>query len=115
MRLTRTAEQQLLPLAGSDRIGPLLEGLVVAELLKQSGWSDTEYELFHYRDRNGLEVDLIIELGDGTVYAVEVKAARTYKAEHFSGLTALAQRLGDRFAGGVVLTPPITDTARPET
>ena len=103
LRLTRLTEMQLAPLTGSDHIGGLLEGLVVAELLKQSGWSDQEYELFHYRDRNGLEVDIIAELADGTIFGLEVKSSRTFKAEHFNGLRTLRDRLGDRFRGGVVL------------
>lgn len=103
MRLDRVTEEQLLPLIGSDHLGGLLEGFVVAELLKQSGWSDEDYRLYHYRDRNGLEVDVVIELGDGTVVGLEVKAAKTFKSEHFAGLASLADKLGDRFRGGYVL------------
>lgn len=72
-------------------------------LLKQSGWSAHPFELFHFRDRSGLEVDVVIELEDGTAIGVEVKAARTFKAEHFSGLKRWSEMLGSRFRGGVVL------------
>lgn len=103
LRLDRVPEAQLLGLSGSDHLGGLLEGLVVGELLKQAGWSDTDFNLFHFRDRNGLEVDLVIELDDGRVFGIEVKAARSFKAEHFAGLRQLADRVGDRFLGGIVL------------
>ncbi|TIH37169.1 ATP-binding protein [Subtercola vilae] len=103
VRLSRLTENQLKSFDGSDHLGALIEGLVVQELMKQSGWSDEEFELFHYRDRNGVEVDVVIEFADGSVFGVEVKAGKTFKAEHFSGLSALAARAGERFLGGVVL------------
>lgn len=103
LRLDRLTEAQLMPLVGSDHLGGLLEGLVVTELTKQAGWSAEEFRLFHFRDRNGLEVDLVIELDDGTIFGIEVKAAKTFKAEHFAGLRGLADRVGSRFLGGIVL------------
>jgi len=48
-------------------------------------------------------VDVLLELDDGRVLGLEVKAKQTYKPEHFRGLQRLAERLGDRFLGGVVL------------
>jgi len=103
MRLARMSTGQLEPLVGGDHLGPLLEGFVVSELMKQAGWSETSYALSHYRDRNGVEVDLVIELDDGRVIGIEVKSASSFKGEHFAGLRSLAERLGSRFAGGIVL------------
>ncbi|WP_456299262.1 DUF4143 domain-containing protein [Myceligenerans pegani] len=88
---------------GGELLGPLLEGLVVSELRKQQTWSDTRYSVFHYRETSGVEVDILLELDDGRVLGLEVKAKQTYKPEHFRGLQRLAERLGDRFLGGVVL------------
>ena len=36
---------------------------------------------FHFRDRDGIEVDLVLESGDGRVVGVEVKAGATVRAE----------------------------------
>ena len=103
-RLSRVAEQQLTPVDGTaHHMGPLMKGFVVAELLKQQGWSAQEYELFHYRTRDGLEVDVIVEFADGQVLCIEVKSGATFRAEHFGALRSLRDRLGDRFAGGIVL------------
>lgn len=102
LRLSRVAEQQLLPV-DSPYLGAAMEGFVTAELLKQRAWSAEEFELFHFRDRNGLEVDLVVELADGAVIGIEVTSGATVRPEHFSGLTALRDRLGDRFVGGYVL------------
>lgn len=76
----------------------------MGELLKQQRWSDYEYEVFHYRDRNGLEVDVIIEVADGRVIAVEIKSSSTFKSDHFASLATLREKLGDRFVAGVVLS-----------
>ena len=88
---------------GQDGIGPLLESFVVGELVSQAGWAQESYRVFHYRDRNGKEVDAVIELDDGRVLGIEVKASSTFRAEHFAGLAFLMDKLGDRFVAGVVL------------
>lgn len=103
LRLAKVTEQQLLDLTSAGFLGPALEGLVVCDLLKQRTWSSEEYELFHFRDRNGLEVDLVAEFADSSVVGLEVKSSATVKADHFAGLRALRDRLGDRFIGGIVL------------
>lgn len=102
--LTRTSERTLLdPIRGSY-LGPLLEGFVVAELAKQRSWSAERFELFHWRDRDGREVDVVLEFDDGGVLALEVESTATPRGAHFTGLRALAERLGDRFLGGFVLS-----------
>jgi predicted AAA+ superfamily ATPase len=83
--------------------GPLLETFVALELRKQLGWAEADAELYHFRDRGGAEVDLILEARDGRVAGVEVKASSTVRAGDVAGLRLLADRLGDRFVGGVVL------------
>ena len=103
-RLSRVTEQQLTPLDGTaQHLGALMEGFVVGELLKQQAWSAEEYELFHYRTRDGLEVDVVIEFADGQLLGIEVKSGATFRADHFAALRSLRDRLGDRFAGGIVL------------
>ncbi|MGA4506351.1 ATP-binding protein [Propionibacteriaceae bacterium G1746] len=102
LRLSRVTEQQLLAVA-SPHMGAAMEGFVVGELFKQRGWSATEYDLFHYRDRAGLEVDVIVEFYDGSVMGFEVKSGATFKSEHFAGLRVLRDKLGPRFVGGYVL------------
>lgn len=103
LRLSRISEQQLVPVTGGPLLGPAVEGFVVTELLKQQGWSNQEFELFHYRDRDGLEVDLVAEFSDGAVIALEVKSGATFSSVQYKGLRSLRDRLGERFLGGYVL------------
>lgn len=84
-------------------IGPLLEGFVLMELARQLTWSDTRAELFHYRTRDMVEVDAVLESRQGQVIGIEVKAASTVGADDFRGLRHLAERVGDDFVAGIVL------------
>lgn len=93
---------RLLTLAGANHFGPLLENFVVNELTKQRGWSEQRFQLWHFRDRNGAEVDLIIETPQGVI-AVEVKAAVSPTRAHFKHLIGMRERLGAEFLAGVVL------------
>lgn len=84
-------------------LGQLLESFVYQELRRQAGWHDTPFDFFHFRDRDGYEVDIVIEQGPAAVAGVEVKASATVRPSDFRGLRKLAAAVGDRFAGGVVL------------
>jgi len=84
-------------------LGPLVETFVVQELRRQASWRDDDVRFHHLRDRDGVEVDLVIEQGGRTVAAVEVKASATVTAADFRGLRKLQAAVGSRFATGVVL------------
>lgn len=83
--------------------GPLLEGFVLMELARQLTWSQTRAELFHYRTKDMIEVDAVLESRPGQVVGVEVKAASTVSSDDFRGLRHLASRVGDDFIAGIVL------------
>lgn len=87
----------------SSPLGPLLETFAAMELVRQLSWSLERPTLWHFRDRNGQEVDLVLEHPDGRIVGVEVKASSTVGARDFRGLRYLQDRLGDQFAFGVVL------------
>ncbi|WP_239334938.1 ATP-binding protein [Frankia sp. CiP3] len=89
--------------AALTEFGHLLETFVVNEVIKQVGWSQTYVEPAHFRTSSGQEVDLVIEADDGRVAAVEVKAGSRVPGEDLRGLRLLRDKLGSRFAGGVVL------------
>lgn len=84
-------------------LGPLLEGFVAMEIARQLTWSKERVELYHYRTRDKVEVDIVLENRRGQVVALDVKAASTVRAEDFRGLRHVAERLGDDLLVGVVL------------
>jgi predicted AAA+ superfamily ATPase len=81
----------------------LLETFVLQELKRQASWRPLPIAFHHFRDRDGLEVDIVLEQGAAKVAGVEVKAAATVSAADFRGLRKLKEAAGKRFAGGVVL------------
>lgn len=89
--------------ADLDVGGAFFETFVAMELARQVSWLEDRPELFHFRDRDGREVDVVIAHRDGTVSGVEVKAAATIGADDFRGLRHLRDRLGEAFVSGVVL------------
>ena len=76
---------------------------MLTEIAKQLGWADEQCTLRHYRTKDGVEVDAILEHADGRVVGIEVKAAATVRSEDLRHLVHLRQRLGDRFHAGVVV------------
>lgn len=83
-------------------MGSTLESFVFGELAKAENLTD-ELVISHYRDKDEVEVDFVIEKGAGIVVGIEVKASSTVYASDFRGLRKLADRVGSRFAQGVVL------------
>ena len=94
---------EALSLPTSAVAGPLLETFVVGELTRQRTWADVRAELFHFRDHDRREIDVILEAADGRIAAVEVKAARDVDEGDFRWLRYLRDRSGDSFTNGVLL------------
>jgi predicted AAA+ superfamily ATPase len=83
--------------------GMAFETFVAIEVQRQVAWQENPPRLFHYRDRDGREVDLVLERRDGSVVGIEVKTAASVSSGDFRGLRHLRDKLGDRFKAGVVL------------
>ena len=83
--------------------GQFLESFVYQELKRQSICQDQPLSFYHYRDKDQVEVDIVIEQGALAVAGVEVKSSATIKQKDFQGLRKLRRTAGDRFAAGVVL------------
>ncbi|MGQ0505762.1 MAG: ATP-binding protein [Myxococcaceae bacterium] len=83
-------------------IGPLLENFVLGELARQLPWAETRATLHHYRTRDGVEVDAVLEAADGRVVGLEVKSGETVRNDDFAHLRHLQTRIPDRFHLGVV-------------
>lgn len=88
--------------ADRNRLGPLLEGFVYAELAKIAGQTSAYASISHYRDKDKVEVDFVVGQA-GKIVGIEVKAGATVKPEDFRGLKRLRAATGDAFACGIVL------------
>jgi predicted AAA+ superfamily ATPase len=89
--------------ADRGSFGALLETYVFSEIMKLMTMSGERFTLFHFRDQQMREVDVVLERDDGMVAGIEVKASATVRAGDFGGLKTLAEACGKRFACGIVL------------
>lgn len=85
------------------KFGHILETFVYNELRRQASWLNEDIEFFHFRDRDGYEVDLVLENSQGKIVGVEVKASATIRESDFVGLKRLQRLLGDQLSMGIVL------------
>jgi predicted AAA+ superfamily ATPase len=86
-----------------QRWGPVLETWVFGEVCKAINLSDMPWYLSHYRDKDQVEVDFVLETADRQVVGIEVKAASTVQASDFKGLRRLRDQCGSGFVSGIVL------------
>ena len=84
-------------------LGALLETFVYSELRKQALWVDEPLAFHHYRDKDKVEVDIVMESASGGCYGVEVKAAASLRTRDFTGLRRFRRVAGRRFRMGVLL------------
>jgi uncharacterized protein len=84
-----------------DKFGHLLESFVLQQLIAQAGWTDHDLRFWHYRDKDQVEVDVVITRGS-KVWGVEVKASATLHHSDGNGLRRLAAQTGTDFQTGIV-------------
>lgn len=87
-------------------VGGLVETFAANEIAKQLTWDNSGTRLHYYRDRNGAEIDLILEAPDGRIVAIEVESAISPGPDATRWLVWLRDRLdriGSDFVHGFVL------------
>lgn len=84
-------------------LGQFVETFVYQELRRLASGHADEIRFHHFRDKDGYEVDVVLERGGRQIAGVEVKAAATVVSSDFRGLRKLARAAGERFRGGVVI------------
>lgn len=88
--------------ASREKFGFLLESWVVQQVMAQAAWTDPDLRCSHFRDKDQVEVDLVISRG-ARVWGIEVKAGGSVRASDCRGLERLASLAGKNFMGGFVL------------
>ena len=83
-------------------VGQLMETFVATELLPHVESASDTTRMFHYRDRSGHEVDLLLEQR-GRLAAIEVKSASVVDRRDARNLLWLRDQLGEIFQIGAVL------------
>ena len=82
-------------------LGQLLETFIYQEIRKHGDWQEKTTNFYHFRDKDKVEVDIIIEQ-NRQLAGIEIKAAATVTLSDFKGLNKLKDACGDQFSAGVV-------------
>lgn len=85
-----------------ELLGSLVETFVFQELQRLASGSSHVHKFHHYRDRDGHEVDIVVERDGRKLVGVEVKAGSTVRASDFRGIRRLRDSAGSRFTRGVI-------------
>ena len=83
------------------RMGFLLESFVVQQLMAQAAWTDPDLRFWHYRDKDRVEVDVVMTRGRA-VWGIEVKSGMSPGPGDGKGLARLAALCGKDFRQGIL-------------
>lgn len=82
--------------------GEIYETMVVGELTKWMKTAGRDGELYFYRTRSGMEVDILLDTPDGVI-GMEIKSRRVIAPKDTTALKEVARALGSRWRGGLVI------------
>ena len=85
------------PLAGN-----IFENMIVAELLKQRLIQSRSPDLYFWRDKSQLEIDVILDQGS-QLMPIEIKKGKTIVSDFFKNLTRWRELARDKAAPGVLI------------
>lgn len=88
---------------GHPAFGALTETFVFTELLKLRTVSEIPFTIHQFRERDGREVDFVLEGPGGAVVGIEVKSSTSPSADSSNHLRWLRDKMGERFVAGVLL------------
>ncbi len=89
--------------ADRDLLGQMLETFVLQELRRLESASDEPSQFFHLRDKDGVEVDIVMQSSQGSITGIEVKASATVSLADFKGLRKFQASEPERFSCGLLI------------
>ena len=92
-----------LHLSGTEPDGATLENLVLMDLLAWRDSSKARCEIYHWRSHSGLEVDFVIESGNGRLLPIEIKSTERPRLRDSVNLRAFRDQYGEQARFGLLL------------
>lgn len=89
-------------LEDSIYFGHIFETFVIQEIIRQNSYTK-KYQLKYFRDRNNKEVDLVIELPDSSIVAIEVKSTKNATRDDSNNIKYLKQVYKKKVRAGFVI------------
>ncbi len=91
------------PILKGPMIGPLFETMVVSEWVKAFHHRGEKPDLYFWRSRGGMEVDLLVDRNN-RLYPIESKATATVLPGHTVPLNAWRALAGNRASEGIIVS-----------
>jgi hypothetical protein len=82
--------------------GEIYETMVVAEIFKWIKTMQRDVEVYFYRTRSGLELDLMLQTSYGLI-GMEIKGRKNIVQSDLRAIKEVARKLGSQWLGGVVI------------
>ncbi len=79
----------------------LCESFVVQQIFAHAGWTNPDLRFWHYRDKDQVEVDLVMTLRE-KVWGFEIKSKTSVNSRDAKGLIKLANACGNDFQIGIL-------------
>ncbi len=86
----------------SEHFGQVYENMVVGEFIKWIRTTQKQAEIYFYRTRSGMELDMLIQTRAGLI-GVEIKSRKTYAKADLRTMKKISQKLGKEWRGGLLV------------
>ncbi|OQX52829.1 MAG: hypothetical protein B5M48_04640 [Candidatus Omnitrophica bacterium 4484_213] len=90
-------------LLNGPSFGNLFETMIVCDFLKRFLHFGEKPSMYYLRSRDGLEVDLVLELA-GKIHLFEIKSAMTITPKHITALKRMKQELGSQIKTAAIIS-----------
>ncbi|MCX7877560.1 MAG: ATP-binding protein [Ignavibacteria bacterium] len=90
----------------SPFLGAIFENFVLNEIIKYQINRGKRRDVYYFRSREGLEVDIILPLGNRKLLLIEVKATKTVFPSHANSLIRLSKAIKNHKVFSVVVHRP---------
>ena len=82
--------------------GQIYETMVAAEIYKWIKTAQRDADIYFYRTRSGLELDVLLQTRSGII-GMEIKARKSISPIDHKAMREIASRLGEKWLGGVIV------------
>jgi hypothetical protein len=86
----------------SDLSGAIYETMVVGEIIKWLKTVQNDSEVYYYRTRTGMEIDILLRTPHGII-GMEIKNRKTYSGSDVRSMRDVAAALGKKWRGGLLV------------
>jgi hypothetical protein len=85
-----------------EHSGEVYETMVVGEILKWMKTAQKDGEIYFYRTRSGLELDILLQTQSGVI-GMEIKARKEVANRDLRAMKEIAEQLGHTWRGGLLI------------